>query len=132
MVFRSSRARRVAAIMGGTLASLLLATSVMAHECVNANKQVAAGVQVVFGLDDQIVWVSDGLAKRIEKGVVDPETGEGFHGLVGFDMDGDGSPDLSTYLVGPDGEIPVPAQLRGPACKGITNLFVYFEQCMGT
>lgn len=130
MIHRT-RTRRLAAVTVGMLASLIIATSVMAHECVNANKPVLAGVQVVFGFDGQIVWLSDGLARRIERGVVDPETGEGFHGLVGFDIDGDSNADISTYLVGPDGEIPLEAQLRGPACKGITNLFVYFEQCMG-
>jgi hypothetical protein len=129
-MIRRNRARRLAGVTGGILASLLIATSVMAHECVNANKQPAAGVQVVFSFDGQILWLSDGLARRIEHGIVDPETGEGFHGLVGFDIDGDGSADLTTYLVGPDDEIPMQAQLRGPACKGITNLFVYFEQCM--
>ena len=30
-----------------------------------------------------------------------------------------------------DGEIPLNAQLRGPACKGLTNLGLYFTQCLG-
>ena len=46
-----------------------------------------------------------GLANRFAQGLVDPETGEGFHGLIGFDFDGD-AVDFSTYIVGPDDEIP--------------------------
>jgi len=130
-MIRRTRMRRLGAVAGGMLASLLIATSVMAHECVNANKRPDAGVQVVFNFDGQIVWVSDGLAKRIERGIVDPETGEGFHGLVGFDIDGDGSADVTTFLVGPDDEIPWQAQARGAACNGIVNIGDYFEQCLG-
>jgi len=126
-----TRARRLTAVIGGTLASLLIATSVLGHECVNANKRPDAGVQVVFNFSGQLVWLSDGLAKRIEMGLVNPETGEGFHGLAGLDIDGDGSADLTTYFVGPEGEIPWQAQVRGAACNGILNIGDYFEQCMG-
>jgi hypothetical protein len=74
-----------------------------------------------------------GLENRIAQGIVDFESGEGFHGLIAFDVDGDGVADFSTWIgVGPDGhEIPIEAQFRGPACRGITNLGIYFEQCVG-
>jgi hypothetical protein len=129
----TKRARRIAAVVGGVTASLLVASSVMAHECINASKgDQAAGAQIVIGADGQILYISNGLANRIERGVVDGESGEGFHGLIAFDFDGDGIADASTWLgVGPDGEIPLEAQFRGPACKGLTNIGVYLEQCLG-
>jgi hypothetical protein len=127
------RTRRLAAVAVGIMASLLIASSAMAHECTNASKSSpTAGAQLIFGSEGQILWMTPGLAHRVEQGVVNGETGEGFHGLVAFDIDGDGVADLSTWLgVGPDGEIPLIAQLRGPACKGLTNIGIYFEQCMG-
>jgi hypothetical protein len=40
--------------------------------------------------------------------------------------------DASTWIgVGPEGEIPLEAQFRGPACRGLTNIGIYFEQCVG-
>ena len=119
--------------MGGVLASLLVVSAAAAHECVNASKaNQAAGVQLVFGMDGSVAYMSRGLATRIEQGLIDFETGEGFHGLIGFDLDGDGVADLATYIVGPEGEIPLQAQLRGPACKGITNIGIYFAQCLAS
>ena len=123
--------RSVVAAFGGVVLSLLMATSVLAFECTNLSKPPAAGTQVVFGPGDEIVWVSRGLERRIEQGLVDPETGDGFHGLLGFDFDGDGVVDASTYIgVGPDGEIPLEAQFAGPACRGLSNLGIFFEQCL--
>jgi hypothetical protein len=44
-------------------------------------------------------------------------------------LDGDGIADASVFFgVGPDGEIPLTAQLRGPACRGLTNIGIYLEQ----
>ncbi|HSM16147.1 MAG TPA: hypothetical protein VK845_03990 [Gemmatimonadales bacterium] len=125
--------RRLLAVVAGTLASLLIASTALGFECTNVSKSSPeAGTQVVFGPTGEIVWVSRGLLNRIERGIVDPETGAGFHGLVGFDMDGDGIADASTYIgVGSEGEIPLQAQLNGPACRGLTNLFVYFTECVG-
>ena len=79
-----------------------------------------------------VVWISNGLQQRIDQGIVDGETGEGFHGLIGFDGTGDGVADVSTWIgVGPDGtEIPTNAQENGPACRGLTNLFVYLTTCV--
>jgi hypothetical protein len=127
-----NHARRLVGILGGTVASLLIATSVMAHECVNVSKSPGAGAQIIIGSEGQILYLSQGLAMRLEKGVVDFETGEGFHGLIGIDVDGDGAADLTTYIVGPDDELPLQAQLRGAACRGITNIGIYLAQCLST
>jgi hypothetical protein len=123
--------RRTALIGLGAAAALLLSAGPsLAHECVNASKPASAGVQVVLG-PTGIEWTTTGLTYRIGQGLVDPDTGEGFHGLVGFDFDGDGVVDFQTYIVGPDDEIPELAQFNGPSCHGITNVEVYFTECVG-
>jgi len=111
----------------------LFSATALAFECTNVSKSdPAAGAQVLFGPDDQPIWVSKGLQNRIDRGIVDPETGEGFHGIIAFDFDGDDIADASTYIgVGPDGEIPLVAQFAGPACRGMTNLGIYFSECVG-
>jgi hypothetical protein len=116
------------------LASLLIASTALGFECTNVSKsRPSAGAQVVFGVNGEILFVTKGLANRIEQGLVDPESGEGFHGQAAFDLDGDGVADASVYFgVGPDGEIPLNAQLKGPACRGLTNIGIYFEQCLGS
>ena len=114
--------------------SIVAAAPAVATECVNASKKdQAAGAQIVFGSNDEVLFVTQGLQNRLDQGLVDPDTGEGFHGLIAFDFDGDGQADVSTWIgVGPDGEeIPLEAQLRGPACRGLTNIGIYFEQCLG-
>ena len=75
------------------VATALIASagSALATECANADKPVDAGVQVVIG-PEGVVWATPGLEKRFGKGLVDPATGEGFHGLVGFDVDGEPCP----------------------------------------
>jgi hypothetical protein len=117
------------------LGSLLIASSVLAHECTNASKSdPAAGAQALIDANTgEILWTTEGLANRLAQGVVDPVTSEGFHGLVAFDTTGDGIADFSTWIdVGPDGEVPLVAQLSGPACRGLTNLFLYFTVCVGS
>jgi hypothetical protein len=127
------RTRITAAILG-VAASLVLASSALASDCINVSKSDQAdGAQVLIdGTTGEIVWITEGLATRLEQGVVDPETGEGFHGLIAFDADGDGDADFSTWFgVGPDGtEIPIEAQLMGPACRGLTSIGIYFTQCL--
>jgi hypothetical protein len=125
--------RRTGAIFAGVAASLLLVSTALGFECTNVSKSdPAAGAQVLIGPTGEIVWTTPGLASRIERGLVS-ETGEGFHGLIAFDFDGDGVADASTYIgVGPNGEIPLDAQFRGPACRGLTNLGIYFAQCVGS
>lgn len=127
---------RRAVFVGGValLLTLLVAAPALATQCVNASKgDQGAGAQIVFGPNDEIVSVTKGLMNRFERGIVDPDTGEGFHGILGFDFDGDGEVDISTWFgVGPDGnEIPFEAQLHGPACRGLTNIGVYLTQCVG-
>ena len=125
--------RRLLALPAGILASLLIASTALGFECTNASKSdPAAGAQVVFGVNGEILFITQGLANRIEQGLVNPDTGEGFHGLVAFDIDGDGIADASVYFgVGPDGEIPLSAQLNGPACRGLTNIGILLTQCLG-
>jgi hypothetical protein len=128
----SSRRRRFGAILTGTLASLLIASSALGFECTNLSKSdPMAGAQVLIGSSGEILWTTTGLANRLERGLISSD-GEGFHGIAAIDLDGDDVADVSTYLgVGPDGEIPIEAQLRGPACRGLSNLGIYFEQCLG-
>lgn len=123
--------RRTALVaLGGAAALVLSAGPSLATECVNASKPLSAGNQVILS-PAGVVWTTPGLANRFAQGLVDPETGEGFHGLVGFDFDGDGAVDFSTYVVGPGDEIPELAQFNGPACHGVTNIGIYFSECVG-
>lgn len=127
--------RPLTATFLGIVASLLIASSALAHECINASKSdQAAGAQALIDANTgEILWMTEGLANRLAQGVVDPDTSEGFHGLVAFDATADGVADFSTWIdVGPDGEIPLVAQLSGPACKGLTNLFLYITVCVGS
>jgi hypothetical protein len=123
--------RRIAAVVAGAVASLLIAGSALGFECTNASKSdPAAGAQIVIGPTGEVIFITPGLQQRLERGVIDPDTGEGFHGQIAFDVDGDGSADASIYLgVGPDGEIPLEAQFRGPACRGLTNIGILLTQC---
>jgi hypothetical protein len=124
------------ALVGGTSVIgvlVLMAGPALAHECINASKKHQdSGAQLVLGPNDEVLYISKGLQNRISQALVDFDTGEGFHGLIAFDVDGDGVADASTWIgVGPDGEIPLEAQFRGPACRGLTNIGVYFDQCLG-
>jgi hypothetical protein len=127
--------RRIAAALVGIVASLLLASTALASHCVNASKSdQTAGAQVVLNaVTGEIVWATTGLTTRVEQGLVDPVTGEGFHGLVALDFDGDGVGDVSTWFgVGPDGQaLPDQAIGNGPACRGITDIGTYLTQCLG-
>ena len=120
--------------LGGIAAAatiVLTAGPGLAHECINASRNGIAGAQLVLGSDDSIIWMTKGLEQRVAQGLVNLETGEGFSGLVAFDIDGDGVGDLATWIVGPNGEIPLKAQFNGDPCKGVTNIGLWFEQCMG-
>lgn len=125
-----SRVITTAVAAGATM--VLVAAPALAHECVNASKKnQAAGVQVVIDANTgEIVWTTAGLANRFDKGLVGPD-GEGFHGLIGLDFDGDGVTDMSTWIVGPDGEIPENAQANGDPCHGVTNIEVFLSTCIG-
>jgi hypothetical protein len=126
--------RPVIATFLALLASLALAGTALATDCTNASKKdPASGAQLVLGPNNEVIYISPGLAKRVENGLVDFDSGEGFHGQLALDVDGDGVADFSTWFgVGPDGtEIPIEAQLRGPACRGLTSIGIYFTQCVG-
>jgi hypothetical protein len=121
------RSTVIKALAGAAALVVATATPALAHECVNLNKQPGAGAQVVFDLEGNIVSAGTGVLKRFEKGVIDPDTGDGFHGMVGYDLDGDGAPDVDTWLVGPNGEIPSQAQHRGAECNGVISLDAAIE-----
>jgi hypothetical protein len=118
----------------GIVASLAMVSSALATDCTNVSKSdPGAGAQALIDFTTgDIVWMTEGLAQRFERGVLGPD-GEGFHGLLAVDFDGDGVADLGTWLgVGPDGdEIPLKAQLSGPACRGLTSIGIYFTECQG-
>jgi hypothetical protein len=121
------RSGSVAVLAVGAL--MLSAGGAFAHECTNADRNAhnpGAGAQLIINDNDEIVWLSRGLQARIDQGLVDPDTGEGFHGIVGFDMDGDGVADFSTYIVGPEDEIPDTAQHNGSPCHGVVFIGDYF------
>ena len=95
-------------------------------------QQPEAGAQAIINfVTGEVEVVTEGLQRRIDQGLVDPATGEGFHGLFGFDFNGDGIVDATSYIVGPDDHIPGLAQFNGPACHGVTNIGVFFSQCVG-
>ena len=124
--------RPLTATFLGIVASLLIASSALGHECTNASRSdPSAGAQALIdATTGEILWTTEGLAARLANGVVDPASAAGFHGLIAFDATGDGIADFSTWIgVGPDGEVPLVAQLSGPACRGLTNLFLYFTVC---
>ena len=115
--------RKITVFGATVVVALGLAAGVAsAHECTNASKPPGAGVQVIIDANtDQLVWASHGLTKRFENGLIGPD-GEGFHGLVGIDFDGDGVADATTYIVTPNGEIPTQAQQNGSPTHGIVNI----------
>jgi hypothetical protein len=121
------RSGSVAVIAAGAL--MLSAGGAFAHQCTNASRNThnpGAGAQLILNENDEIVWLSKGLQSRIDRGLVDPDTGAGFHGLVGFDLDGDGVADVSTYIVGPEDELPESAQFNGSPCHGVVFIGDYF------
>ena len=111
-------------------AAVLTAGPVLAGACTNADKPPAAGVQVTISFVTGHIIVSSGLQQRIDAGVVDPITFEGFQGLAGFDITGDDVADVTTFIVGPNFELPEEAQLNGAACHGIVNIEIFFTECL--
>jgi hypothetical protein len=106
------------------VAVLVSAAPALADECFNASKNEQnplAGDQVVFDAEtEDVISMTNGLANRVERGIVDPETGEGFHGIIGAEHDGGFA--TSTFLVTPDGHIPETAQFNGSPDHGIINV----------
>ena len=112
------------------IAAVLAAGPALAGHCMNADKNPSAGVQITISFVTGHIIVSSGVQQRIDAGVIDPNTFEGFHGLAGFDVTGDDVADLTTYLVGPNFEIPPQAQLNGAACHGVVSIEAFFAECL--
>ena len=111
-------------------AVVLTAGPALAGACTNADKPPAAGVQVTISFVTGHIIVSSGVQQRIDAGVIDPVTFEGFSGLAGFDVTGDDVADLTTYIVGPNVELPHEAQLNGAECHGIVSIEALFTTCL--
>lgn len=105
------------------------AGSASAHDCFNPNKKPGAGAQVVVNDNDEIVYASRGVENRIDRGIMSAD-GDGYHGLVGFDADGDGAADFDTYIVGKGAIVPAAEKQTGDPCHGITDFETYFTQCV--
>jgi hypothetical protein len=122
--------RRLAA--GAALSAIAFvgtAGPAFADHCTNASRDAhnpTAGAQVIVDDNDNIVFATNGVLNRIDRGLIDPESGDGLHGIVSFGI-------ASTWIgVGPEGDaLPDQAIVNGPACKGITDLGTYFEECLG-
>jgi hypothetical protein len=108
------------------MAMLVMTGTASAFHCTNVSKDArnpGAGAQVVINPDTgEIVSASNGVQKRVENGLIDPDSGEGYHGLVGLDFDGDGQADRSTFIVTPNDVLPDTAIENGPADHGINSL----------
>jgi hypothetical protein len=108
------------------VAIVFMTGTASAFHCTNVSKDAknpGAGAQVVINADtDEIVSASNGVQKRVEKGLIDPDSGEGYHGLVGLDFDGDGQADRSTYIVTPNDVLPDGAIENGSPDHGINSL----------
>lgn len=126
--------RSILPTMLGIIASLAIASSALAFDCMNASKpdQSAGDLAIIDANTGAVLWISTGLAERLERGVVGAD-GSGLHGLIGLDFNGDGLVDISTWIgVGPSGsEIADPARLNGPVCRGLTSIGLYFSECLG-
>lgn len=110
-----------------------LAGAAFADHCTNIERDQhdpSKGVQVVIDASTEegaIEWANAGVMNRVENGLIDPATGEGFHGLVGLDFDGDGTVDVMTYIVGPDGDaLPETAIDNGSPDHGIVGIETIF------
>jgi hypothetical protein len=110
------------------LATLAMGGTAFADHCTNIQRDThdpSKGVQVVINeTDGSIEWANAGVANRVGQGLIDPATGEGFHGIVGLDLDGNGTVDVVTYIVGPEGDaLPDTAVNNGSPNHGIVPLF---------
>ena len=128
------RNKLLGAIGVAVIGMMTMTGSAFAHDCTNASKDAhnpGAGVQGIFDTNTgTFEWLSTGLQQRVDSGLVDLNTGAGFHGLIGLDFNSDGVADVVTYLVGPASELPQTAQNNGSPCHGVTSLDTYFTQCL--
>ena len=109
-------------------AFMLMAGPAFAHECTNASKDAnnpAAGAQIVFGCgDDEILSAKPHALALLEQGSF-PK------GWIAFDIDCDGVADAGTFIVGPNGELPMTAQLNGTDAHGVMNICTYLGLPLG-
>ena len=110
------------------LATLAMGGTAFADHCTNIERDThdpSKGVQVVINeTDGSIEWANAGVVNRVGQGLIDPATGEGFHGIVGLDLDGNGTVDVVTYIVGPEGDaLPDTAVNNGSPNHGIVPLY---------
>jgi hypothetical protein len=110
------------------LAMVAMGGTAFADHCTNIQKDAhdpSKGVQVIINATDgSLEWANAGVRNRVAHGLIDPASGEGFHGLVGLDFDGDGTVDAMTYIVGPEGDaLPETAIQNGSPDHGIVPLF---------
>ena len=123
--------RRSTTVAVATVTMLTLgAGPALAHQCVNPDKQAGAGAQVIIDVNNETAmptFANPGIQQRFLSGVTTQET---FRGLIGLDFDSDGDADLTTWIVGKYGEIPLKAQTSGAECHGVINMGTYFDVCM--
>jgi len=124
--------KQAVAGLGVTIAATVAVSgTAWADHCTNIQKDQrdpSKGVQVIINdTDGSIEWANAGVQNRVSQGLIDPNTGEGFHGLVGIDLGGDGTVDFMTYIVGPDGDaLPDTAINNGSPDHGIVGLDTLF------
>jgi hypothetical protein len=109
------------------LATVAASGTAWADHCTNIQKDQhdpSKGVQVVINdTDGSIEWANAGVTNRVNHGLIDPNSGAGFHGHVGIDLGGDGTVDVMTYIVGPEGDaLPDTAVDNGSPDHGIVPL----------
>ena len=121
-------ARLASVVVAAPVVVALSAGPALAHECINASKPQNAGVRVLISEvngQEVLSFESAGLERQFLR---DPGAAlERFSGLIGFDIDGDGAADFSTYIVGPNDALPEQAQENGAACRGIVGIEDYFN-----
>ena len=118
------------ALVGTSIAfvgPVAFAGAAFADHCTNIQRDQhdpSKGVQVVINLiDGSIESANAGVQNRIQRGKIDPATGEGFRGRVGLDLDGDQTVDVMTYQVGPTGTaLPETAIHNGSPDHGIVDI----------
>jgi hypothetical protein len=123
--------KTLAGVGVAALATLAMGGTAFADHCTNIQKDLhdpSKGVQVIINdTDGSIEWANAGVVNRVGQGLIDPATGEGFHGLVGLDFDGDGTVDVMTYIVGPEGDaVPETAINNGSPDHGIVGIDTLF------
>jgi hypothetical protein len=119
-----------AGLVVSVAAIVAMSGTAWAGHCTNIQKDLhdpSKGVQVVINdTDGSIESANAGVQNRIKNGLIDPESGDGFHGHVGIDVDGDGKVDFMTYIVGPQDALPETAINNGSPDHGIVGLDTLF------